>query len=103
MAHVPDDLVTGRVEFVEQRDGELDAAEARADVPAGDGARFDEPVADLLGELRKLLAAEALEVLGAVNACQECHALPGQGIRSVASQYNRRGLPGSRSRCAPGS
>ena len=79
VAHVPDDLVTGRVEFVEQRDGELDAAEARADVPAGDGARFDEPVADLLGELRKLLAAEALEVLGAVNACQECHASPGQG------------------------
>ena len=48
VADVPHDLVGRGVELVEQRDGQLDHAEAGADVAAGDGAALDQAVADLL-------------------------------------------------------
>ena len=64
MADVPDDLVAGRIELVEQRDAQLDHAQAGTDMATGDGAALDEPVTDLLGQLGKLVAAEALEVFG---------------------------------------
>ena len=73
MADVPDDLVGGRIELVEQRDAQLDHAEAGPDVAAGDGAALDQPVADLLGELGELLAAEALEVGGGVDGGEQAH------------------------------
>ena len=38
---------------------QLDHAEAGADVTAGDRAALDQAVADLLGQLGKLVAAEA--------------------------------------------
>ena len=58
MAHVPDHLVAGRVELIEQRDGQLDHAQARADVAARDGAALDQPVTDLLCQLGELVARE---------------------------------------------
>ena len=82
MAHVPDDLVAGRIELVEQRDGQLDHAEAGADMATGDGAALDQPVADLLGQLGKLVAAEALQVGGAVDGREQGH---------VVSESVRRG------------
>ena len=67
VADVPDDLVARRVELIEQRDAELHDAEAGADVAAGDRAALDEAVADLLGELGELVAAEALQVGGGLD------------------------------------
>ena len=46
-------LSLGRVELVEQRDAQLDHAEAGADVAAGLGHALDQPLADLLGQLRE--------------------------------------------------
>ena len=60
-------LSAGRVELVEQRDAELHHAEAGADVPAGDGAALDQAFADLLRELRQLVALEALQIFGGVD------------------------------------
>ena len=62
MPDIPDDLVNRRLELIEQRDGELDHPEARADVPAGDRAALDQPVADLLRQLGQLVALEAFQV-----------------------------------------
>ena len=70
VAHVPHDLVGRRVEFAEQRDGQLDAAEARADVAAGDGHGLDQAFADFLGQDRELILAQFPEVRGSVDACQ---------------------------------
>ena len=67
VADVPDDLVPGRIELVEQRDAQLDDTEARADVAAGHRDALDEAVADLLGELGELVAAEALQVGGGLD------------------------------------
>ena len=75
VADVPDDLVAGGVELVEQRDGQLDHAEAGADVAAGDRAALDQALADLLGQLGKLVAAEALQVGGAVDGREQGHAV----------------------------
>ena len=64
---VPEHLVGGRVELVQQRDGELHHAEAGADVPAGLRAALDQALADLRGQLGKLVAPQALEIGGAVD------------------------------------
>ena len=52
MPDVPDELVARRVEGVVQRDGQLDDAEAGADVAAGARADVDEARAHVVGELR---------------------------------------------------
>ena len=54
---VPDDPVARRVEDPVQREGDLDDAEARAEVPTGARDRVDEEVADLRGEDGQLAAA----------------------------------------------
>ena len=73
VAHVPDDPVGRRVELVQQRDAEFDHAEAGADVAAGHGDALDETVADLLRELRELLALQPLQVGRTVDRRQQCH------------------------------
>ena len=73
MPHVPDDLVTGRIELVQEGDAQLDHAEAGADVTAGDGAALDQPVADLLGQLGELVPAQALEIFGGFDRGEQSH------------------------------
>ena len=58
MPDVPDELVARRVERVVQRDRQLDDAEPGADVPAGARADVDQARADVVGELRQLVAGE---------------------------------------------
>ena len=53
VADVPDQPVVGRVEDVVQRDGQLDDAEPRAEMAAGDRYRVDQLGAQFGGELRQ--------------------------------------------------
>jgi hypothetical protein len=62
VSHVPDDLVSGRLELVEQGNSELDDPKARANVAAGNRTALDQAVPDLLRYLGELVATEALEV-----------------------------------------
>ena len=55
MADVPDQPVARGVEDIMQRDGELDHAEAGAEMPAGDGDRVDGLLAQFGGELGQVL------------------------------------------------
>ena len=59
MADVPDQAVARRVEDVVERDGQLDDAEAGAEMAAGDGDGVDGFRPQLLGDLRELGAREA--------------------------------------------
>jgi hypothetical protein len=63
VSHIPDDFIVGRLEFVQQRDAEFDHTKGSADVPAGDRATLDEPVTNLLGQLRQLVPPEPLQIL----------------------------------------
>ena len=56
MADVPDQPVARRVEHVVQGDGQLDDAEAGAEMAAGDRDRVDGLRAQLVGDLPKLLS-----------------------------------------------
>ena len=67
MADVPDDAVARRVEQVVQRDGQLDHAEAGAEMAAGDRHRVDRLLAQLVGELAQLRLVETAEVFGSLD------------------------------------
>ena len=62
MADVPDDAVARRVEQVVQRDGQLDDAEPRPEVAAGDRDGVDRLLAQLVGDLTKLALVESAKV-----------------------------------------
>ena len=62
MAHVPDDAVVRRVEDVQQRDRQLDDAEACADVSPGLGDDVDQALPHLGGEGGELLQGKPLDV-----------------------------------------
>jgi hypothetical protein len=62
VAHIEDDLVVGRVEHIVHSNGQLDHAEAAAQVPAGLGHRVDDVRAQFLAQLLQLLAVEVLQV-----------------------------------------
>jgi hypothetical protein len=62
MPDVPHDLVAGCIERAVEADGELDDAEVRREVPAGDRDRVDDGVADLRCELRQLRGGQGLHV-----------------------------------------
>ena len=64
VADVPDDLVRGGVEDLEQRDRQLDDAEARGEVPALGRDDLDDVLADFPGKLLELLAFELADVRG---------------------------------------
>ena len=61
MADVPDDAVARRVEQVVQRDGQLDDAEPRPEVAAGDRDGIDRLLAQLVRDLTKLALVELRE------------------------------------------
>ena len=55
MADVPDQAVARRVEHPMQRDGQLDHAEAGAQMPAGDRDGVDGLLPQLVGDLNQIL------------------------------------------------
>src|SRR3982751_3488778 len=95
MPDIPHDFVGRRIELVEQRDAELDHAQTGPDMPTGDRAALDEAVANLLRQLRELVAAETLEILGRLDAGQERH---GRRIRYLIPSEARDLVSGVRER-----
>src|SRR2546426_2142867 len=86
MAHIPHDLVAGRVEAVAERHGQLDHAQAGADVTAGLGDDVDQPSAHLVREGLQPVAPQAPDVCGTYDRLKERHgALSGAecGMRSA--------------------
>ena len=64
MADVPDDAVVRRVEQIMQRNGELDHAEAGAEMTAGDRHGVDRLLTQFVGDLAKLALVETAKVVG---------------------------------------
>ncbi len=80
VADVEDDAVVRGVEDRMQRHGELDHAEARAQMPAGDGDGVDHLGAQLVGKLAQVLARQGPEIGGEVDGIeQRCLRLVGHG------------------------
>ena len=71
VADIPDELGARRVEDVVQRDGELDHAEARPEMPAGARHGVDGLAAHLAGELLELIDGERAHVLGRATAVED--------------------------------
>jgi hypothetical protein len=57
MADVPDHAVARRIEQIMQRDGQLDHAEAGAEMAAGDRHGVDRLLAQFVGELAQLISS----------------------------------------------
>ena len=89
-----------------QRDGDLAGAEVGAEVPADLPDRVDEQLAHLLGDLRQLVLAEAVQVLRAVDAVEEGHevrlAMKSVICSSSAAPPRRGGAAQRRARLAVG-
>ena len=62
MADVPDQPVVRRVEHVVQRDGQLDDAEAGAEMPAGYRHRADRLAAQFVGNLAQVDFVDAAQI-----------------------------------------
>src|SRR5581483_10651321 len=86
MADVPDELVTRRVEYVVQRDGELHHAKPGADVSTRGRARFDKECADLASQGMELLGAEAFQVGRRADRVEEREGGHGQVVISRNSR-----------------
>ena len=71
VADVPDDAVGGSVEDIVQRDGQLDDAEARAEMPAGDRNRADRLGAQFVGDLDEFAGAEIAQVGRGLDPVEE--------------------------------
>ena len=71
VADVPDEAVVRRVEHPVQRHGELDDAEAGAQMPARDRDGVDRLLAQLVGELAKLCLGKLAEVRGGVDLIEK--------------------------------
>ena len=67
MAHVPDELVLGRVENLVQRDGQFHDAEIRAEMAAALGEALDQFGADFAREFLQLRHRQLFDVLRAVH------------------------------------
>ena len=68
VADIPEDLVARGVQQRVQRDRDLAGAEVGAEVPADFSDGVDDVLAHFLGEHLQLIVAEAVEVLGLVDA-----------------------------------
>ena len=71
MTDIPDQPVGRRVEHVMQRDGELDHAEAGAEMAAGHGHRGDQLLSQLFGELLQLVVLKGAQILGFVDPIEQ--------------------------------
>ena len=72
--HVPHDLVARRVEYVVQREGEIDRAEAGTEVPAGAAHLGEDLVAQVTRNRGQLMHAELLQIGRDVNLIKPAHA-----------------------------
>src|SRR3989441_11343301 len=93
MAHVPHDLVAGRVEAVPQRHGQLDYARAGADVTAGLRDDVDQPAAHLVREGLELVPGKPLDVRRTGDRLKERHGALSSaecGMRNAEYQGERR-------------
>src|SRR6478736_116975 len=95
MADVPDDPVCRRLEDVVQGDRELDHAEARAEMAAGDRDRVDGFRAQLVRDLPKLALLEPAEVIGGVDLIQEGRLRRYGHQQSPRQTIERMELPGA--------
>ena len=89
---VPDELVARRFEHAVQRDGELDGAEARGDVPAGALHHVDGVGADLLAELQQIVLRQRAKVARIVDALEHGHRPHTTGACSIF-RLTRRSSP----------
>ena len=71
MAHVPDQAITRRIEDPMQGHGQLDDAEAGAEVAAGDGDSIDRLLAKLAGKLRQLALVQLAQRVGGFHAIEQ--------------------------------
>src|SRR2546423_6100599 len=63
MTDVPYDAVAWRIEQVVQRDGQLDHAEASAEMAAGDRYRVDRLLTQFVGDMPQLALVQAAQVV----------------------------------------
>jgi len=75
MAHVPHDLVAGRVEAVAERDGQLDHAQPAPMCPPVWGHDVDQPAPHLVGKGLELVSGKPLDVRGTGDRLKERHFL----------------------------
>ena len=68
---VPNQPIIRRVEYVMQRDGELDHAEPGAQVPAGYGDSVDRFLPQFIGQLAQLAGVELPEIAGHFDAVEQ--------------------------------
>ncbi len=71
VADVPDQKVARRVEDVVERDGQLDDAEPRAQMPAGHRNGVDGLRPEFLGHLREVVLGEPAKVFGRVDLIEK--------------------------------
>ncbi len=71
MADVPDQPVGGRIENIMQRHGELDHAEAGAEMAAGDGDSVDRLPAQFVGDLPKLAGLKPPEIVWGFDVVEQ--------------------------------
>ncbi len=71
VADIPDDAVVGGVEDVVEGDGELDDAEAGAEMAAGDRDGVDGLGAQLRGELGEIALGQLAQIRGNADAVEE--------------------------------
>ena len=70
MAHIPDQLIGGRVEHMVQGDGQLHHAEARTEMPAGLRYGINRLAAQIIRELLQLLRRHASAVSGRLHTVE---------------------------------
>ena len=79
VADVPDQAVIRGVEDGVQRDGQLDDAEAGAEMAAGDRDGIDDFGAQFVGDLAQLRAVERLQIGGRIDGVEQwCEGPVGQ-------------------------
>ena len=67
MADVPDEAILRGVEHVVERNGQLDDAQAGAQMPAGDRHGIDHLLAQFVCDLTQLAGIQLTQVLGGMN------------------------------------
>ena len=71
VADIPDQPVVRRVEDVMQRHGQLDDAEAGAEMSAGDRHRIDQLGTQLVGELPQIFLAQLAQIGGNIDLVEQ--------------------------------
>ncbi len=86
VAHVPDEAVARGIEQIVEGDGQLDDAEAGAQVAAGHRDGVDRLLAQLGGELRQILLGKFAQILRCLHPIEEGR-LRGTIHRTIHRQF----------------